>query len=206
VSSEDATPVSDEALVRRLRAGDDRAGDELAARHCASLMRYLQRLVRSDHLAEELHQQTWTSTLEHLDRFDTSSSGGGFKAWLYRIATNKAHDLWRARGREKSVKQSLTLITEESGPDASHRLEGAEAETSLRAAIESLPENQKQILLLRYYANLKFVEIAEMLGCPLNTALGRMHKAMIHLRKLLADPLSDQTHGAGAQDVESRIS
>jgi RNA polymerase sigma-70 factor (ECF subfamily) len=206
VSSDDATPVSDEALVRRLRAGDDRAGDELAARHCASLMRYLQRLVRSDHLAEELHQQTWTSTLEHLDRFDAGSGGGGFKAWLYRIATNKAHDLWRARGREKSVKQSLVLITEESGPDASHRLEGVEAETSLRAAIESLPESQKQILLLRYYANLKFVEIAEMLGCPLNTALGRMHKAMIHLRKLLAEPRDAQTKGAEPRSAESRIS
>ena len=195
MSSDDATPVSDEALVRRLREGDERAGEELAARHCASLMRYLQRLVRSDHLAEELHQQTWTSTLEHLDRFDAGSGGGGFKAWLYRIATNKAHDHWRARVREKSVKQSLTLITEETGPDASHRLEGAEAETSLRAAIELLPENQKQVLLLRYYGNLKFVEIAQMLGCPLNTALGRMHKAMIHLRELLSEP----------QNVESRM-
>ena len=193
--SDDATPVSDETLVRRLRGGDERAGEELAARHCASLMRYLQRLVRSDQLAEELHQQTWTSTLEHLDRFDAGSGGGGFKAWLYRIATNKAHDHWRARGREKSAQQSLTLITEETAPDASHRLEGAEAESSLRAAIEMLPENQKQILLLRYYGNLKFVEIAQMLGCPLNTALGRMHKAMIHLRKLLAEP----------QKVESRM-
>jgi RNA polymerase sigma-70 factor, ECF subfamily len=194
VSSDDATPVSDETLVRRLREGNERAGEELAARHCVSLMRYLQRLVRSDHLAEELHQQTWASTLEHLDRFDADSGGGGFKAWLYRIATNKAHDHWRARGREKSVKQNLTLITEEAGPDASHRLEGAEAEISLRAAIELLPENQRQVLLMRYYGNLKFVEIAQMLGCPLNTALGRMHKAMIHLRKLLAEP----------QNVESR--
>lgn len=206
MSSDDATPVtvSDEALVRRLRAGDDRAGNELAARHCVSLLRYLQRLVRNDHLAEELHQQTWTSTLEHLDRFDTDSGGGSFKAWLYRIATNKAHDLWRARGREKSVKRSLTLIIEETAPDASHRLEGAEAEISLRTAIESLPENQKQILLLRYYANLKFVEIAEMLGCPLNTALGRMHKAMSHLRKLLAEPQEAASSGAGPRDAQPR--
>ncbi|HEX4053428.1 MAG TPA: sigma-70 family RNA polymerase sigma factor [Tepidisphaeraceae bacterium] len=196
MSPDNPIPVGDEALVRRLRDGDERAGNELAARHCAALMRYLQRLVRSDHLAEELHQQTWTSVLEHLDRFDLTSGGGGFKAWLYRIATNKAHDLWRARGREKVVKQNLTLITEEIAPDASHNLEGAEAEAKLRAAIELLPENQKQVLLLRYYGNLKFVEIAEMLGCPLNTALGRMHKAMIRLRELLAEP----------QNAESRVS
>ena len=100
VPPEDTTPVSDESLVRRLLTGDEWAGEDLARRHCSSLLRYLQRLVRSDLLAEELHQQTWTSVLESLDKFDLSSSSGGFKAWLYRIATNKAHDHWRSRGRE----------------------------------------------------------------------------------------------------------
>ena len=57
----------------------------------------------------------------------------------------------------------------------------------LRAAIEQLPENQRQVLLLRYYSGLKFVEIAELLGCPLNTALGRMHKAMLKLKELMSD-------------------
>jgi len=50
-----------------------------------------------------------------------------------------------------------------------------------------LPEAQKQVLLLRYYSNLKFVEIAQMLGCPLNTALGRMHKAMLKLKQLMEE-------------------
>jgi len=187
VASDDLTPVADEVLVRRLRDGDEWAGEDLAKRHCTLLLRFLQRLVHSDQLAEELHQQTWTSALENLDKFDVTSGGGGFKAWLYRIATNKAHDHWRSRGREKKVKEGLRLVTEEAGPDAAHRMEGAEAEAKLRAAMELLPANQKEVLLLRYYGNLKFVEIAEMLGCPLNTALGRMHKAMIHLRQTLAE-------------------
>lgn len=186
-------PVSDESLVGRLRDGDLHAGEVLAARHCSALLHYLQRLVRSDHLAEELHQQTWSSVLEHIDRFDLSSGGGGFKAWLYRIATNKAHDHWRSRGREKNARDGLRLVTEELAPDASHRIESAEAAQKLRAAIELLPENQKQVLLLRYYGGLKFVEIAEMLGCPLNTVLGRMHKAMIRLRQLLAEPATEET-------------
>ena len=188
VPPEETTPVSDESLVRRLLAGDEWAGEDLARRHCSSLLRYLQRLVRSEQIAEELHQQTWTSVLESLEKFDLTSSSGGFKAWLYRIATNKAHDHWRSQGREKKVKEGLRLITDELAPDASHRMEGAEAEKKLRAAIELLPDNQKEVLLMRYYGNLKFVEIAEMLGCPLNTALGRMHKAMIRLRELLAEP------------------
>src|ERR1700683_2330074 len=95
-------PEGDEALIRRLRDGQPAAGERLVRRHCAPLMRYLQRLVGSDHLAEELHQQTWASVLENLQRFNPSL-GGGFKAWLYRIATNKANDHWRSRGREKSA-------------------------------------------------------------------------------------------------------
>jgi RNA polymerase sigma-70 factor (ECF subfamily) len=180
---------SDEALARRLRDGDTDAGEELVKRHCPALMRYLQRLVGSDQLAEELHQQTWTSVLEHLDRFDPSaggsSSGGGFKAWVFRIATNKANDHWRSRGREKNAAQGLRLVTETMAPDASVRMDGSEQEQKLRAAIDALPQNQKQIVMLRYYSNLKFVEIAEMLGCPLNTALGRMHKAMIRLKEVM---------------------
>jgi RNA polymerase sigma-70 factor, ECF subfamily len=195
VASDDPTPVTDEELVRRLRDGDDWAGEDLARRHCPLLLRFLQRLVQSDQLAEELHQQAWISALENLDKFEVTSGNGGFKAWLYRIATNKAHDHWRSRGREKRAKDGLRLVTEETAPDAAHRLEGAEAEAKLRVALELLPHSQKEVLLLRYYGNLKFVEIAEMLGCPLNTALGRMHKAMIRLRQLLAEdaPVDSRT-------------
>ena len=58
----------------------------------------------------------------------------------------------------------------------------------LKWAIGQLPELQRQVLMLRYYSNLKFVEIAEVLGCPLNTALGRMHKAMLKLKDLMEEP------------------
>ena len=186
-SPHEVTGESDESLVQRLRAGETAAGETLVKRYHQSLMRYLQRLTRSDHVAEELHQQTWLSVLDHLDRFDAGSSSGGFKAWLFRIATNKANDLWRSRGREKVAKEGLKLVTEAEAPDASFRMTGSEQEEKLRQAIDALPENQKQVLLLRYYSGLKFVEIAEMLGCPLNTALGRMHKAMQKLKTMMEE-------------------
>ena len=175
--------VGDEVLVDRLRGGQAQAGEELVQRYCKPLLRYLQSLVQNDQMAEELLQQTWLSVLEHVDRFD--AGGGGFKAWVYRIATNKANDHWRLRGREKTVREGLKLVTEESGPDAGFPMEQTEQVGKLRSAIERLPENQRQVLLLRYYSGLKFVEIAETLGCPLNTALGRMHKALHKLRELL---------------------
>lgn len=178
--------VGDEALLDRLRGGDAAAGEALCRRHHEPLLRYLQRLV-GPLLAEELYQQTWLSVLHHLDRFNPASTAGGFKAWLFRIATNKANDHWRSSGRERVARDGLMRISESWAPDAGHRLEGAEQHERLRRALEQLPENQRQVLLLRFYSDMKFVEIAEVLGCPLNTALGRVHKAVLKLRKLMAD-------------------
>lgn len=177
--------VSDVELVQRMREGESAAGETLCRRYHQPLLRYLQRIARSDHAAEELFQQTWLSVLEHLERFDPASSPGGFKAWLFRIATNKANDLWRSRGREKTAKEGLRLVTDQQAPDAAAPLESADQLDRLRKAIDKLPEAQRQVLLLRYYSGMKFVEIAQMLGCPLNTALGRMHKATLKLKAAL---------------------
>ncbi len=177
--------VSDEALVELLRAGDSQAGQALVGRHSEPLLRYLQRLTGSAQQAEDLHQQTWLGVLEHLDKFRPQAHGSAFKAWLFRIATNKANDQWRARGREETARQGLRLVTEEVGPDASFRMDASEQENKLRRAIGQLSEQQRAVVLLRYYSNLKFVDIAETLGCPLNTALGRMHKAIQKLKSLM---------------------
>jgi RNA polymerase sigma-70 factor (ECF subfamily) len=181
----DSVSPPDAVLVDRLRGGDAAAGEVLVSRYAPALLRYLQRLAGSDHLAEELHQQTWLSVLEHLEVFDAAASPGGFKAWLFRIATNKANDVWRSRGREHNAKEGLKLVTDTEAPDAAQRMSGTEQEHKLLRAIEQLPEAQRQVLLLRYYSQMKFVEIAQMLGCPLNTALGRMHKAMLKLKQLM---------------------
>lgn len=175
--------ATDEELVLRLRNGDTAAGNELVGRYTAALLRYLQRLTGRNDLAEELHQQTWLSVLDHLGRFDPA--GGGFKSWLYRIATNKVNDLWRSRGRERNAHAGLRLVSEELAPDSSHRVDASEQELRLQRALGQLPENQRQVVMLRYYSNLRFVEIADVLGCPLNTALGRMHKAMLKLKQAM---------------------
>lgn len=185
--------LSDESLIAQLRSGADAAGEELVRRYCRPVMRYLYRLCGNEQLAEELHQQTWLSVMEHLAKFDATVGTGGFKAWLFRIATNKANDYWRSQSREKAAKSGLRLVINQHAPAAGHRLEATEEQKRLQDAIQRLPDNQREVLLLRYYADLKFVQIAELVGCPLNTALGRMHKAMLKLRGLLQ---------SGAHNVE----
>lgn len=179
--SADAEP--DARLVAGLRAGDAKAVETLVLRYHGPLMGYLLRVGGGQSgVAEDLHQQTWLSVMQNAARFD-DRAGGGFKAWLFRIATNKANDLWRRRRREAGD-DALALVA---GPQPGDRLEAAEEAARLRDAIAKLPEAQRQVLLMRYYGGLKFVEIAEALGCPLNTALGRMHKAMLKLKELMEE-------------------
>lgn len=193
-TTEDAVPalrlsgseVDDTVLVRQLQDGDPRAAEQLVERYVRPLGGYLRRLSGSDAVAEELFQQTWLSVLEHINRFDPNAEHANFKAWLFRIASNKAFDRHRRTKRDRKAFDTLRLThAEASTAEAEGGLVRGEDAVRVRAAVEQLPEAQRQVVLLRYYGGLKFVEIAEMLGCPLNTALGRMHKAIKKLRSTL---------------------
>ena len=176
--------LSDELLVQHLRKGNARAGQVLVERYGEPVMRYLRRIA-SPALAEDLFQQTWLGVIEHLDTFKTATGTGGFKSWLFRIATNKVNDLWRSRGREKAAKEGFSRNITQEVEDAAVPAVVAEQVEELRRHIEQLPEKQREVLTLRYFADMKFVDIAEMMGCPLNTALGHAHKGMTKLRRWL---------------------
>ena len=183
----DGPGESDAQLVRQLRGGDAAAGERLVLRYERPLGGYLRRLAGSTAAAEDLLQATWLSVLEHLDQFDADDSRANFKAWLFRIASNKSHDHWRRAGRARKAADGLRLVTDHDDGDAARAAVAGEDARRLRAAVDALPGPQRQVVLMRYYGGLKFVEIAEALGCPLNTALGRMHKAMQKLRTHLDD-------------------
>ncbi len=164
----------------------------LVDRYTRPLLGYLRKVSGSDTVADELHQATWLSALQHLNQFDpkTAAGGaGGFKAWLFRIATNKGRDHFRRVGRERRGRERMgddpAFGSIKNVPDPSGRLDADERAIELRQAIANLPEPQREVVMLRFYGGLKFIEIAETLGCPLNTALGRMHKAMNKLKAAL---------------------
>lgn len=182
-----AAAVTDEALLERIRHGDRAAGDLLVSRHYEPLMRYLQRLAGSD-VAEELLQHSWLSVLSNIDSFNASLARGTFKAWLFRIATNKTKDYWRSKRREKAATEGVSRLGDDRLLCPTMPIEQAEQEERLKVALAQLPDGQREVLLLRYYGGLKFVEIADLVGCPLNTALTRVHKALTKLRQMMEQP------------------
>lgn len=185
---------TDLQLVEKLRAGDALAGDQLVRRHTPALLGFLRKTVGSSHLAEDLHQATWASALQHLPKFDAkklpvAERHTAFKAWLFRIAANKARDAFRSAGRARKHQQTFA---DDPGLRPENPSGGAEAldderQTRVREAIDQLPEAQKEVVVLRYYAQMKFSDVAAVVGCPLNTALGRMHKAALKLKAMLGD-------------------
>ena len=177
--------VSDEQLLDRLRHGDLGAGQTLVERHYVPLMRYLTRLA-GPRAADDLHQQTWLSILAHAERFVATGEPGSFRGWLFRIAANKSKDYWRSAAREKRATDGYARIMEGESPWAGHAAESTEQREKLLRALEELPDSQREVLLLRYYSNMKFGDIADVVGCPLNTALTRAHKALLKLRQALA--------------------
>ncbi|MCC6240820.1 MAG: sigma-70 family RNA polymerase sigma factor [Phycisphaerales bacterium] len=182
-------PTDDQALLARLRRGELEAGQELMERYHQPLMRYLQRLIGNESIAADLLQRTWADILDNLTRFDARLIGA-FKVWIFRIATNKASDYLHGASRDQ------TPINDGQPSDPAQSTDQAQSarwpaigldgvyDSQLPAAIGHLPQICKQVLLLRYYAKMKFVEIADVLGCSLDTVLQRMFYALQKLGQM----------------------
>ncbi|TVR03834.1 MAG: sigma-70 family RNA polymerase sigma factor [Deltaproteobacteria bacterium] len=179
----------DGALLLRWRDGDERAFARLVDRYQDALYGFLLQRTRRPALAQELCQETF---LRLAGAADGWSARGPVRAWLFRVARNLAIDHARrhATQREESVAGEDGHALERhadpaDGPDAA--AEGELLRTKLRAAVAELPEEQRDVLLLRHDDGLSFPEIAEVLGVPLNTCKSRLRYALETLRGHLAD-------------------
>jgi RNA polymerase sigma-70 factor (ECF subfamily) len=176
-------------LLRGLKAGLPAAFERLVREYGDRLYRFALRLV-GERGAEDLTQEVLLRVFRSIGSYEPT---GRFDSWLFTIANHLAID----EARRRKPEAPLTEIDEEARgdrfasamPEPSESLEEAERRRALLQAVERLPLDQRQVFLLREEAGLSFKEIAEILQCPLNTALGRMHYAMEHLRKAL------KTHG-----------
>jgi RNA polymerase sigma-70 factor (ECF subfamily) len=172
--------LSDAVLLARFRAGDDEALDALFGRHEAPLFQFLVGMLRNHHQAEDALQETFVRALERLDGVDPEHLRG----WLFTVAYHQAM-LVRRRQKNRSpapLPESAAVADDTPGP--LQRAEHADETRRLHRLLEQLPPPQREVIQQRVYEGKRFREIAAALGCPLNTALARMHEGLKRLRLL----------------------
>ncbi|HHS13777.1 MAG TPA: sigma-70 family RNA polymerase sigma factor [bacterium] len=176
---------SDARLVRAYLAGDPKAFRKLYQRYERPLFAFLLRLVRERESAEDLFQQTWMKVISGLKNYEER---GTFSSWLFGIAYHGCVD--HARKASRNVKDDLKsgqgldcLPGDASGPE--EQMIQREKLQWLYRAIDQLPSEQREVLLMRLNGEIPFREIAEIMQCPLNTVLGRMHYAVQSLKRMI---------------------
>jgi RNA polymerase sigma-70 factor (ECF subfamily) len=184
--------MSDEELVRVVLGGDRERFAELVERYQARLVNYLYRLVRNSDDAHDLAQEVFVRVYQALDRFDPSYR---FSTWLFRVAQNAAIDQIRRR-RFRLVpigpqddgggEGHRELELEDHAPSALDGMESREREAEVRAAIDALPWEYRELILLRHYGELAYDEIAESKGMPLGTVKNKLFRARQMLKATLA--------------------
>lgn len=182
------TTMTDDQLVNAYASGDNLAFDTLLNRHQQRVYAYILQMVKDRDTADDLFQETFVKAIMTI-RQGRYSETGKFSAWITRIARNLIIDYFRQE------KTEAALSTDDANYDILNRREladgtvedlliNAQIRTDIRRIICRLPKPQRDVLMMRYYRNLSFKEIAELTGVSINTALGRMRYAILNLRRV----------------------
>jgi len=187
---------TDKSLIEAHCRDDKTAFGELVRRYGDSILGYLMRMSRNRDEAEDLFQETFKRVHEKAHTF----RGSQFKSWLFTIATNVTIDGFRRRRRMRvvSLNQRLDCTDRNSEElsavaladdscEPSQEAAKAEQVEKVRAAIESLPARQRATLVLAYYQQLSYPEVAKVLGCSLGTVKTQMYRALRTLGQKLPD-------------------
>lgn len=182
---------SDNQLVALYTEGNAQAFDILIDRYKDKLFAYINYVVRNTDLARDLFQDTFVKAITTLKR-GAYTDTGKFGAWLSRIAHNLIIDYYRQNGNDNTVSNDASPVDLFAGAslledNIEDRMVSDQILRDVRALIDTLPANQREVLYMRYYQNLSFKEIADVLDISINTALGRMRYAILNLRKEALD-------------------
>ncbi|NVJ87243.1 MAG: sigma-70 family RNA polymerase sigma factor [Algoriphagus sp.] len=178
----------DAELIAQYRNGNEAAFDLLVDRYKTKVYTTILLIVKDQDLAEDLLQDVFVKVVNTLNS-DKYNEEGKFQPWIMRIAHNLAVDHFRKARR-------YPVIVMEDGSSLFNSLRFAEGNAEdeqvkeeeiamVRRLIDELPEAQKEVLIMRHYMDMSFQEIADKTGVSINTALGRMRYALIHLRKMM---------------------
>lgn len=178
--------LQDQELVDLYIAGNEPCLEILIARHKKRVFSYVMMVVRDRHLAEDIFQDTFIKVIQTLKR-GSYNDEGKFLPWVLRIAHNLVIDHFRRQKRMPVVDGGeefdiFSVISMRQG-NIEDRLVKKQVRSDLREAIVRLPQEQREVLIMRHYMDMSFKEIADSTNVSINTALGRMRYALINLRK-----------------------
>ena len=183
--------LSDQKLLNSYLSGDQRAISKLIERYSRRVRDYINMMVKDRDVADDIFQETFIKAVRVIDD-GRYTDNGKFLSWILRIAHNQVIDHFRAQ------KQSRQVTEAEAGYDVLGTLKLAERtvedamvceqiERDVRALVELLPSEQREVVIMRYFSGLSFKEIAEQTDVSINTALGRMRYALINLRRMIKE-------------------
>jgi len=180
--------TEDAVLVKNYINGDESALSILINRHKQKIYSFIYSKVYDKDITEDVFQDTFIKVIRTLKRGKYNEEGK-FLPWVMRIAHNLVIDHFRRNSRmpkfDNSGEFSIFSVLSDSSLNAEKSIIKDQVESDVRRIIEELPEDQKQVLLMRMYQDMSFKEISERTGVSINTALGRMRYALINLRKVI---------------------
>ncbi len=180
--------VSDAALLSAYIQGDDKAFETLVKRSKSKVYTTIYLIVKDRYIAEDLMQEAYIKAIDVI-KSGRYNEEGKFLPWILRISHNMAIDHFRKDKRYPTIvleDGSKVFNSFDFAEDSVEELQmKADQVENIREMIKKLPDEQREVLVMRHYEDLSFQEIADQTGVSINTALGRMRYALINLRKML---------------------
>ena len=181
--------LSDQQLLSAYLSGDQHAISILIERHSKRVLDYIRMMVKNDELADDIYQEAFIKVVRFIDD-GRYTDNGKFLSWVLRIAHNQVIDYFRQTKQQNNLTEAdagYDILNTKKLADASieDRMVSEQTEADLRKLVDNLPAEQKEVVLMRYFGEMSFKEIAEQTNVSINTALGRMRYALINLRKMI---------------------
>lgn len=182
------TPFSDQELIQQYLEGNERAFEELLNRHRNKIYTSIYLFVKEQSLAEDIFQEVFIKIIKTL-RSGKYNHEGKFVQWAMRIAYNMCVDQFRRKKRRPQVAPTENFdifdVLHVSEENMETTMIKSQTHDRIRSLVDALPPEQREVVILRHYADMSFKEISQLTRVSINTALGRMRYALINIRKMI---------------------